>query len=103
MSEIEIGELTCSSCGQTADHELHYAGRLLHSTRCTACGYRVEVASHALLPAYLHDLEHRVTSKPVRLARRARQDPRGFWLALPAAVVRQPIKIVRELWSVFRG
>lgn len=103
MSEIEIAELTCSSCGRTADHELHYSGRLLHSTRCTACGHVVVVESRDLLPAYLRDLEQRVLSKPSRLVRRATREPRTFLFSLPAAVMRQPIKIAREVWSVFRG
>lgn len=103
MSEIEVAELTCSHCGRTVDHELHYSGRLLHSTHCTECGHVVVVESRELLPAYLRDLEQRVLSKPSRLARRAAREPREFFVSLPAAVIRQPIKIVREVWSVFRG
>ncbi len=101
--ETEHGELTCTACGVTGEHELHYVGRLLHTTTCTTCGHVVEVPAESLLPAYLHDLEHRVASKPVRLARRARQDPVRFVRSLPRAVLRQPVKLTGELWSLVRG
>jgi hypothetical protein len=76
---------------------------LIRTTTCTACGHVVEVAHRSLLPAYLHDLEQRVASKPVRLARRARRDPRRFVRDLPAAMLRQPVKFTEELWSLIRG
>ncbi|HEY4604970.1 MAG TPA: hypothetical protein VIH08_11615 [Blastococcus sp.] len=56
-----------------------------------------------MVPAYVHDLEQRVASKPVRLAKRARRDPRRFVRDLPAAVLRQPVKLTGELWSLIRG
>ena len=99
---VEHSELACEHCEQVTEHELHYAGRLLESVRCTRCGHRIVLSHQALLPAYLHDLEHRVVSKPQRMWRRAAQDPRGFLAGLPGAVVRQPPKFVRELWSLVR-
>jgi hypothetical protein len=99
---VEFSELRCESCELVTEHELHYAGRLLESVRCTVCGHRVVLSHHALLPAYLHDLEHRVVSKPQRMLRRASEDPRGFLVTLPFAVVRQGPKFVRELWSLVR-
>ncbi len=99
---VEFSELACDRCDQVTEHELHYAGRLLESVRCTRCGHRVMLSHQALLPAYLHDLEHRVASKPQRMLRRAARDPRGFLTGLPRAVVRQPTKFARELWSLVR-
>lgn len=99
---VEFSDLSCERCDLVTEHELHYAGRLLESVRCTRCGHRMVLSHQALLPAYLHDLEHRVVSKPQRMWRRAAQDPLGFLAGLPGAVVRQPPKFARELWSLVR-
>jgi len=101
--EIEYAELTCAVCGRTCEHELRHAGRLLHTTTCTACGHVVEVPPRTMVPAYLHDLERRVATKPVRLARRARLDPGRFFRDLPRALLRQPVKLTNELWEIVRG
>jgi hypothetical protein len=98
----EYSELACDRCGLVTEHELHYAGRLLESVRCMHCGHRVVLSHSALLPAYLHDLEHRVVSKPQRMYRRVSRDPAGFLTGLPLAVLRQPGKFARELWSLVR-
>lgn len=102
MTSPEYADLVCAGCGQTAEHELRYAGRLLDTTTCSHCGHVVQVTSRSLLPAYLHDLEQRVTSKPARLYKRARRDPVGFVRRLPRALARQPVKLAGELWSVLR-
>jgi hypothetical protein len=98
----QYAELRCETCRLVTDHELHYAGRLLESIRCTRCGSRIEISPRALLPAYAHDLEQRMLSKPRRMLRRAAKDPAGFALYLPRAVLRQPAKFVREFWSLVR-
>jgi DNA-directed RNA polymerase subunit RPC12/RpoP len=98
----EFSDLTCDRCGLLTEHELHYAGRLLESVRCTGCGHRVVLSHQALLPAYLHDLEHRLVSKPQRMYRRVTHDPAGFLAGLPFALLRQPVKFARELWSLLR-
>lgn len=98
----EVAELHCETCQQVTDHELHYTGRLLESTRCTVCGAHLDVPARDMLPTYLADLEQRVASKPRRLWHRAGQDPRGFVRALPGAVLRQPWKLLGELRSIFR-
>lgn len=99
---IERADLRCESCERTTPHELHYAGRLLESVRCTECGSHLELSHRALLPAYLHDLEQRVVSKPQRMLRRAERDPRGYLRSLPRAIVRQPLKFWREFWALVR-
>lgn len=98
----EYAELRCEVCGRVTDHELHYAGRLLESVRCTVCGTQLGLRQRALLPAYVHDLEHRVVSKPGRMLRRVAHDPLGYTVRLPAAVLRQPGKFLREFWSLVR-
>lgn len=98
----EHAVLTCSSCGLESDHELRYTGRLLHSTRCTACSHVVRHEQRDLYVAYLHDLEHRVASKPRRLAQAASREPRTFARGLPRAVLRQPAKILDEIWTLWR-
>lgn len=99
---IEFSNLECEHCERVTEHELHYAGRLLESVRCTRCGHQMILSHRALLPAYLHDLEQRVASKPQRMYRRAAADPRRFWAALPGAIIRQPRKFVREFWSLVK-
>ncbi|MBA2559315.1 MAG: hypothetical protein H0V07_05400 [Propionibacteriales bacterium] len=97
---VEHAEFRCSACGKSAEHDLRYAGRLLESTHCHACGHVVELQQKVLLPAYLLDLEQRVASKPARVLQRASGDRVGFLRSLPRAVVRQPVKLFRELWTV---
>ena len=46
---VEHAELHCETCDLDTEHELHYAGRLLESTRCTRCGTHLEVSQRALL------------------------------------------------------
>ncbi len=99
---VEYAELHCETCEQVTDHELHYAGRLLESVRCTRCGSHLELSQRALLPAYARDLESRIVSKPGRMLRRAARDPLGFARQLPGAILRQPKKFVREFWSLIR-
>jgi hypothetical protein len=96
---VEHADLTCETCDAVTEHELHYSGRLLESTRCTVCGTRMEVSPRSMVPAYLRDLEQRVVSKPRRMMRRAARDPVGYARSLPRAVGRQPGKFWREFWS----
>lgn len=98
----EHAELTCETCQRSTTHELHYAGRLLESTRCSVCGTHLEISHRALLPAYVMDLEQRVVSKPRRMWQRAVRDPLAYARSLPAAIARQPAKFLREFWSVIR-
>ncbi len=99
---VELADLHCETCDQVTEHELHYSGRLLESTRCTVCGAHLDVPTRDMLPAYLADLEQRVVSKPRRMVHRVAKDPRGFLRQLPRAIVRQPAKFLAELRSVFR-
>jgi hypothetical protein len=95
--------LQCSECHEVAMHELTYAGRILATSKCTACGSVVRHEESDLRAAYLQDLEHRLLSKPARLVRRAAQHPFRFAVSLPAAVLRQPGKMLAELRTVLKG
>jgi NMD protein affecting ribosome stability and mRNA decay len=97
-----LAELTCVACGVEGEHELVVVGRLLHSTRCVQCGHLVRHEQRDLMSAYLRDLEHRLLTKPQRLARRALRDPVGFVATLPHDVLRQPGKLVGELRTLLR-
>ena len=98
----EHAVLTCSSCGLETDHELRYTGRLLHSTRCTSCDHVVRHDQRDLYTSYLRDLEHRVASKPRRLARAATREPWSFARGLPRAFLRPPGKKLEEFWTLWR-
>ena len=91
---IELADLHCETCDQVTEHELHYSGRLLESTRCTVCGAHLDVPTRDMLPAYLADLEQRVVSKPRRMVQRVAKDPRGYARQLPRAIARQPAKFL---------
>lgn len=95
--------LTCVACGEECPHDLVVVGRLLHSTRCSACGPVVRHEQRDLMSAYLRDLEHRLLTKPQRLARRAVREPLTFLTSLPGALARQPAKLLDELRTMFRG
>jgi hypothetical protein len=62
----------------------------------------VERSARALVAAYVHDLEQRVARKPRRLFHRAMRDPGSFFRGLPMAILRQPVKFLREFWSLVR-
>jgi hypothetical protein len=98
----EEAELRCEVCNRLTDHELHYTGRLLDSVRCTRCGTHVELSSRALITAYAMDLEQRLASKPRRMMRRVSRDPAGYLRQLPRAVLRQPMKFLREFRGLLR-
>lgn len=99
---VERTTLTCTACAQESPHELVVVGRLIHSTRCLECGHVVRHEQRDLMASYLRDLEHRVLTKPARLARRAVHEPVAFLVGLPFALARQPFKLLGEVRSVMR-
>jgi len=96
MTTSESAYLHCESCHQLAVHTVHYAGRLVVSTRCEACRTVVARDAGEARTEYLRDLEQRLQSKPRRLLRRALSDPKGFVTTLPTRVAAQPSKLARE-------
>jgi hypothetical protein len=92
--------LRCQACGADALHEVTYVGRLLYSSRCTACDHEVRHGDRDFEGRYLLDLEHRLLTKPGRLVRRARYHPMAFARSFPAAAARQPGKLRAELRMV---
>ena len=102
MDDIHRVELVCDSCRQRTVHELRYAGRLLASSRCTSCGYRMRHEEQDLRAAYVQDLEQRLLSKPGRMVRRAIRHPVRFAASLPGAVLTKPAKMLAELRTILR-
>jgi DNA-directed RNA polymerase subunit RPC12/RpoP len=102
MTDVEHADLRCESCGEVADHELRYAGRLLESTRCSNCGHHILLDQRSLVPAYVRDLEQRLVSKPGRMLRRAARDPLGYARQLPGRDPPQPAKFWREFRELLR-
>jgi hypothetical protein len=103
MEGRELAQLRCTSCGLETEHTLRYAGRLLVSSECGNCGATWHHPEADLRHAYLHDLESRVWSKPRRWGNRLRRHPVETLVALPAAILSQPIKFAREVLTVLRG
>ena len=102
-SEVQQATLLCSNCGQSAEHRFVYAGRILTHTECENCGHVVHAENQADLPhEYVLDLKQRLRTKPRRLARRATKHPLRFLVALPNAILRQPMKLFGEFRTVRR-
>lgn len=99
-SGTERTELMCDSCGQDTVQEVTYAGRVLTHITCTRCGTVVHFEEGGLREKYFDDLQQRIRSKPRRLLHRASKHPIRFLTTLPGAVVRQPIKLIREVKNV---
>lgn len=95
-------ELDCARCGRTTLHEVTYAGRILVSSTCTECGATMRRGGTDLRSSYLHDLEHRLVTKPRRMLARAAGHPVDFLRALPGAIARQPGKLLTELRAILR-
>lgn len=89
--------LACAQCGSTQRHELHYAGRLLVSSRCVACGEMLRRSDSELWIAYLKDLAQRAQTKPRRMITRIAHEPMRFLSELPFAVLAKPIRLAREI------
>lgn len=92
--------LTCSHCGREGPHELTYAGRILASTTCCACGHTMRHSADDLSTAYARDFAQRVLSKPSRMLRRLRRHPLRFLVSLPSAVVSKPCKLLDEVHPI---
>lgn len=97
MSERVQASIMCAHCGRETEHDLVYVGRILATTRCLTCGHEVRHEQGDLVPTYLRDLEHRLVTKPIRMARRARRERSSFLRTLPGAIMRQPRKIWDDL------
>lgn len=95
-------ELDCARCGMSTEHEVAYAGRILVRSTCTRCGVTIRREPADLRSSYLHDLEHRLVTKPRRLIHRALDQPFTFARALPGAILRQPGKLLGEIREIFR-
>jgi hypothetical protein len=100
-SEIQRAALLCSRCRETTDHRFVYAGRILTHTECENCGHVVHARNQSDLEhEYVLDLKQRLRTKPRRLARRASKHPLKFLIALPKAILRQPVKLIGEFRTV---
>lgn len=97
------GVLTCDKCGLEAVHELEYAGRILVRSVCTNCGHETQPRGDDVWNMYIHDIEQRVASKPLRMWRRFRRHPLEYGLGLPASVLAKPLRMCRELRLVTAG
>lgn len=95
-------ELDCARCGMSTVHEVAYAGRILVRSTCTRCGATVRREGPELRSTYLHDLEHRLVTKPGRLLVRALRQPATFARTLPGAILRQPAKLAAEIREILR-
>jgi hypothetical protein len=103
MNGHYTGILTCRNCGRDAAHELQYAGRLLVCSVCTSCGYVARRDDGDLWNAYIHDVEQRLASKPLRMWKRFRRHPVQYGCGLTASVLAKPVRVYQELRLVAFG
>lgn len=101
MSESLRAMMNCAVCGRETEHEFVYLGRILAQTTCMSCGHIVRHEQRDLVPTYIRDLEHRIATKPFRMAKRVRKD-KSFLRGLPRAVLRQPRKFLDDFRMLFR-
>lgn len=92
--------LRCTACEQESEHVVVYAGRFVSEIRCTTCGARTRLD---VSEEYLPDLRQRISSKPSRLLRRWRRDPRALAITLPGRTVSKPLRMLEEMRIVLRG
>ncbi|MCS6712259.1 hypothetical protein JSY14_09600 [Brachybacterium sp. EF45031] len=92
--------LRCTVCERETDHVVVYAGRFVSEIVCTTCGARTRLD---VSEAYLPDLRHRISTKPVRLLRRLRQDPAELASTLPSRTLSKPWRMLQELRAVQRS
>lgn len=97
---VVIGELECPNCMATTRHEIHYVACLLHRLDCMVCGQRWDVGHDRLRERYLRDLPRRISSKPGRLAREARDRPLAFAVGIPLRVMSKPARLAGEAGAV---
>jgi hypothetical protein len=97
---VVYGELDCQNCQATTWHEIHYVAGLLHRLDCLTCGQRCDVGHDRLRERYLRDLPRRISSKPGRLAREARDRPLAFAMGIPRRVMSKPARLAGEAGAV---
>jgi hypothetical protein len=98
--QVVIGELDCPNCMATTRHEIHYVAGLLHRLDCLVCKQRWDVGHDRLRERYLRGLRERVSSKPGRLAREARERPLAFAIGIGLRVVSKPARLAGEAGAV---
>ena len=95
-SQKQVAVLLCAMCNRETEHQVTYAGRLLATAKCSACGAVMRHDTHDLRKAYVKDLEHRLATKPWRIVKRILTEPNYLFKGLPKAIRKQPKKFIEE-------
>ena len=100
LGSVWIGPLECRNCLMETPHEVRYVAGILHRLDCTVCGQRWDVGHDRLREWYLRALPRRIFTKPGRLAREARLNPRAFAASFPLRVLSKPARVAEEAGTV---
>jgi hypothetical protein len=90
--------LRCARCGRETPHDIRYAGRVMRSASCVACGLETELQGRS---DCLSDMSLRLRTKPKRIARELCSRPQRL-LTIPRRVVSKPSRVGQEVREVIR-
>ncbi|MGQ4507235.1 hypothetical protein ACUH9O_07890 [Dermabacteraceae bacterium P13103] len=97
---LHQSHLRCINCSLPSEHVVVYVGRIVSEVQCTNCGARTRLD---VREEYLPDLGERIKSKPKRVWRRLLASPLALMRSLPGHLLTKPLRMLREMWLVWRS
>lgn len=92
--------LRCTHCQRETPHDVRYSGEALLSATCVRCGLHIGLDTPPVTH-YLSSVSGRMRSKPERIARELRHEPRRL-LSLPGRIASKPSRVAHEVLDVMR-
>jgi len=89
--------LLCSRCFKNSPVRITYFPDSRIRLVCLRCGYTTEISSRSFSPFFLHHLEKRILTKPLRMAVELKKDSLAFLSTLPLRVITKPVRLIREI------
>ena len=96
MEEIETS-LVCSHCFKESPVRITYLENSTVALTCRRCGYTIRVSPRVVSDFSLVEWEHRLLTKPGRLASEMRKDSLHFLSNFPLRVITKPLRVAQEL------
>ncbi|MBE0478400.1 hypothetical protein IBX65_04685 [Candidatus Aerophobetes bacterium] len=96
MKDIQTS-LICSHCLKEAPVKITYLGNSMVKVTCKSCGYTIKISPTPSSCISSVKWEHRLLTKPIRLALEMKTDSLHFISTFPLRVITKPLRIVREL------
>lgn len=96
MKEVQT-TLICSHCLRETAAKITYRENSIVEIVCMSCGYTMEIYKEPVPRLCIIEWEHRLVTKPIRLALEMKRDSFHFISTFPLRVITKPLRIVREL------